>query len=76
LAKFEKGVVDQKVEKDMRLDIFKMIANISEPTRELVNRNLLILKIKWMLKTSSVQHNGGKNMRTCFLQLALVLDKS
>jgi hypothetical protein len=30
LVEFEKGVVDRKVEKDSILDIFEMIANISE----------------------------------------------
>jgi len=30
LVEFEKGVIDQKVEKGSILDIFEMIANISE----------------------------------------------
>jgi hypothetical protein len=52
LVEFERGVVDQRVEEDMSLDIFEMIVSTSEPTMELVNRELLIFR--WMLKTSSV----------------------
>jgi hypothetical protein len=44
LVEFEKNVVNQRVEKDMSLDIFKMTVNTSEPRRELVNRELLIFK--------------------------------
>jgi hypothetical protein len=44
LVEFEKNVVNQRVEKDMSLDIFKMIVNTSEPRRELVNIELLIFK--------------------------------
>jgi len=42
LVEFERGVVDQRVEKDMSLDIFEMIANISEPITKLVNRKVFI----------------------------------
>jgi hypothetical protein len=38
------GVVDERVEKDMSLDIFEMTTNTSEPTTELVNRELLIFR--------------------------------
>jgi hypothetical protein len=44
LVEFERGVVDQRVEKDRSLDIFGMIANTNEPTTELVNRELLIFR--------------------------------
>jgi hypothetical protein len=44
LVEYEKGVVDQKVEKYRSLDIFEMTANTSEPTTELVNRDLLIFR--------------------------------
>jgi hypothetical protein len=44
LVEYERGVVDQRVEKDMSLDIFEMTTNTNEPTMELVNRELLILK--------------------------------
>jgi hypothetical protein len=44
LLKSERGVVNQKVEKDKSLDIFEMIIGISGPTMELVNRELLIFK--------------------------------
>jgi len=40
-----KGVVDQKVEEDMSLDIFEMTTTSTrEPTIELVNKELLIFK--------------------------------
>jgi hypothetical protein len=39
-----RGVVDQRVEMDRNLDIFGMIANISERTTKLVNRELLIFR--------------------------------
>jgi hypothetical protein len=44
LVKSERGVVDQRVEDDMSLDIFEMIIITSEPTMELVNREFLIFK--------------------------------
>jgi hypothetical protein len=44
LVEFERGVVGQKVEEDMSLDIFEMTTSTSEPTIELVNRELLIFK--------------------------------
>jgi hypothetical protein len=77
LVEFEKGVINQRVEKDKSLDIFEMTINTSEPTTKLVNKELQIFKcIKSMLKTSNVHCNGGKNMKTCFLQLVFLLDKS
>jgi len=44
LVEFAKDVVDQRVEEDMSLDIFEMVANTSEPTTKLVNKELLIFK--------------------------------
>jgi hypothetical protein len=44
LVEYERGVVDQKVEEDMNLDIFEMTTNTSEPSMELVNKKLLIFK--------------------------------
>ncbi len=44
LVEYERGVVDQRVEEDMSFDIFEMTTNISEPTIELVNKELLIFK--------------------------------
>jgi hypothetical protein len=38
------GVVNQRVEEDMSLDIFEMIASTSEPLMELVNKELLIFR--------------------------------
>ncbi len=73
LVESEKGVVDERVEKDMSLDIFEMSTNTSEPTTELVNRDLLIFKCYQMDVKNC---NGGKNMKACFLQLIFVLDKS
>jgi hypothetical protein len=44
LVETKRDVVEQKVEKDRSLDIFGMIVNISEPTTELIKRELLIFK--------------------------------
>jgi hypothetical protein len=44
LVESRRGVVDQRVEEDKNFDIFEMIANISEPTTKLVNRELLIFR--------------------------------
>jgi hypothetical protein len=44
LVEFEKGVVDQKVEEDMSLDIFEMTTNTSEPSIKLINIKFLIFK--------------------------------
>jgi hypothetical protein len=43
-VEFERGVVDERVEEDMSLNIFQMTTNTSEPTTELVNRELLIFR--------------------------------
>jgi hypothetical protein len=48
LVESERGVVDQKVEKDMSLDIFQLTTNTNEPTMELVNRKFLIFKHYYM----------------------------
>jgi hypothetical protein len=40
----KQGVVDQRVEEDMSLDIFEMTTSTSYPTTKLVNRELLIFK--------------------------------
>jgi hypothetical protein len=51
LVEFERGVVDEKVEEDMNLNMFEMTTNTNEPTMELINTQLLIyMCIKWMLK--------------------------
>jgi hypothetical protein len=44
LVEYERGFVDQKVREDMSLDIFEMITNTSEPTMELVNKELFIFR--------------------------------
>jgi energy-converting hydrogenase A subunit M len=44
LVESKRGVVDQKVEEDMSLDIFEMITNTSEPSMKLINKELLIFK--------------------------------
>jgi energy-converting hydrogenase A subunit M len=44
LIESKRGVVDQKVEEDMSLDIFEMITNTSEPSMKLINREFLIFK--------------------------------
>jgi hypothetical protein len=45
LVEYERGVVDQRIEEDRSLDIFEMTTNTSEPTTELVNRELLDFKL-------------------------------
>ncbi len=42
LVESERGVIDQRVEEDMSLDIFEMTTNTSDPTMELVKRELLL----------------------------------
>jgi hypothetical protein len=44
LVKFERGVVDQRVEKEKNLDIFEMKTSTSEPIMKLVDKKLLIFK--------------------------------
>jgi hypothetical protein len=44
LVEFARDVVDQRVEEDMSLDIFEMVANSSGPTAKLVNKELLTFK--------------------------------
>jgi hypothetical protein len=44
LAEFERGIVNQTIEKDNNLDIFEMTTNTSEPTTKLINKELLIFK--------------------------------
>jgi len=44
LVEFERGVVDQRVEEDVSLDIFEIIIDTSELAMELVNKQLLIFK--------------------------------
>ncbi len=41
---FENATIDQDVDEDCSLNIFEMIASTNEPTKEVVNRKLLILK--------------------------------
>ncbi len=68
VEEYDKGVVDQRVEKDKNLDNFEMTISTNEPTTELVNKELLIFKHYQMnIKTSNAHCNGGKNMKTCFL---------
>ncbi len=43
-AKSKRGVIDQRVEEDKNLDMFKMTANTSVLTTKLINRQLLIFK--------------------------------
>jgi hypothetical protein len=38
------GCVDQTIDENCSLNIFQQIASISEPTKELVTRELLIFK--------------------------------
>jgi hypothetical protein len=71
------GCVDQTYGEDFSLDIFQWTTSTSEPLKELVTRELLILDItKWIPKTSNVFFNGGDNMNPCFLRLVFWLVKS
>ncbi len=47
-VEYERGVVDQRIEEENNLDIFEMTTNRSEPTMELVNRELLIFKFYYV----------------------------
>ncbi len=38
LVKSKSGIVDQKVDEDCSLDIFEMIASISDSTKKLINK--------------------------------------
>ncbi len=44
LIEFKRGVVDQRVEEEMSLDIFEIIIDTSELAIELVNKELLIFR--------------------------------
>jgi hypothetical protein len=44
LVEFERGIVDQRFEKDNNLNIFEMTTSKSEPTTKLINKKLLIFK--------------------------------
>jgi hypothetical protein len=44
LVESERGVIEQRVEEDMNLDIFEMTTSISELVTNLVNRELLIFR--------------------------------
>jgi hypothetical protein len=44
LAEFESVFVNINVDEDWSLDIFEQTNNTSEPTKELVNKELLIFK--------------------------------
>jgi hypothetical protein len=44
LVKLERGVVDQRIEKDNNLNIFEMTTNTIKPTMELINKELLIFR--------------------------------
>jgi hypothetical protein len=75
LVEYKEHIVDQGVEKDNNFDIFKLIVSTSEPTMELINRELLISSIiKCMSKTSNVHFDGGENMKIYFPQLIFVLN--
>jgi len=68
LVESERGVVNQRVEEDMSLDIFEMTTNRNEPPMELVNTQVLIYRRYQVdIKISNVHCNGGKKMKMCFL---------
>jgi hypothetical protein len=68
LVEFERDIVDQRIEEDNSLDIFEMIANISEPTTELINIKFLIFKHYQMdVKKIKCPLQWNEKMRICFL---------
>ncbi len=77
LVEFEKGVVDQRVEKDRSLDIFEMTTYTSEPRTKLVNKELLIFKhyqvnvkdIKCPLQLWEKHHNMFPTIGFCARQI-------
>jgi hypothetical protein len=44
LVEYERGVVDQRIDEDNNLHIFKKIANTIGPSMKVINRELLIFK--------------------------------
>jgi hypothetical protein len=76
-ASTRRGVIDQKVEEDRNLNTFKTIANISEPTIKLVNKELLIFK-RYLVDVKDIKcplHWWGKH-ENMFLTIGFcVLDK-
>jgi len=77
LVETKRGFVEQRVEEEKSLDIFEMIASISEPTIQLVNKKLLIFKhYQVNVKDIKCPLQWWENMKTCFLQLVFVLNKS
>jgi len=68
LVESKRGVVDQKVEENMSLDIFETTTNTSDPTTKLVNRELFIFRCYQLdVKDIKCPLHDGKNMRACFL---------
>jgi hypothetical protein len=77
LVESKRGVVDQRVEEDKSLDIFEMTTNTSEPTMELVNKKLLILKHYYIdVKDIKCSLKWWEKHGNMFLQLVFVLNKS
>jgi hypothetical protein len=68
LVESKEGVVDQRVEEDNNLNIFEMIINTSEPTTELINTELLILRHYQMdVKNIKFPLQWWEKMKACFL---------
>jgi hypothetical protein len=44
LSENENATIDQDVDEDCSLNIFEMIASTNEPTKEFLNKELLIFK--------------------------------
>jgi hypothetical protein len=51
---FENATTNQNVDEDCSLDIFEIITSISDPTNELVNRELLIFK-KFQINAKNIK---------------------
>jgi hypothetical protein len=72
---FENLNVDQRVDENYTLDIFEMIANTNEPTKEFIKKEfikkklLIFRRFQMNVKNTKVTFNGGRSMNLCFLLL-------
>jgi hypothetical protein len=68
--------VEQTMDVDYSLDIFEMVAIISEPSKIIVKRKLLIFKRYQMnVKELFAFLDGGRNLKLCFPHLDFLFNK-
>jgi hypothetical protein len=73
----ENATIDQDVDEDCSLNIFEMIESTNEPTKEFVNKELLIFKrFEVDLKISNVLFNDERSMNLCLLHVDSLLVRS